>query len=277
MISCRISRCTTTSSAVVGSSMMISFGSSASAIARHDALAHAAGELVRIVVEPLRPGCRPAQQLARRAPAPRRGPRRYAGRCTSRNCSKTVITGLSEFIALWNTIDTLRQRQRCELAPASKARMSSPSMRIVPSDDRSPAGGAAASARRRRCSCRSRIRRQGPMTSPSADVEVDAVDRGEERRAASGSRPAGRAPRRAWPRHLRRLAAARDARAGRARAAAARRALSAPSVLQPRIGNLVDAEIDQRQPDADHARSRAHGANTSHQAPTLIAEAVCAL
>ena len=41
-----------TSSAVVGSSAMISFGLQASADRDHHALAHAAGELVRILLEP---------------------------------------------------------------------------------------------------------------------------------------------------------------------------------------------------------------------------------
>ena len=43
-----------TSSAVVGSSAMSSLGSQASAIGDHDALAHAAGELVRILPQPAR-------------------------------------------------------------------------------------------------------------------------------------------------------------------------------------------------------------------------------
>ena len=59
-----------TSRAVVGSSAISSFGVAGQRHGDHHALAHAAGELVRVVVEPLlrRPGCRPAEQLDR-APA----------------------------------------------------------------------------------------------------------------------------------------------------------------------------------------------------------------
>ena len=53
-ISSRICAWIVTSSAVVGSSAMISFGSQASAIGDHDALAHAAGKLMRILLQPAR-------------------------------------------------------------------------------------------------------------------------------------------------------------------------------------------------------------------------------
>ena len=63
-----------TSSAVVGSSATISFGSAGERERDHDALAHAAGELVRVVVDALlrRPGCRCPRAGGWRAGAPRR-------------------------------------------------------------------------------------------------------------------------------------------------------------------------------------------------------------
>ena len=64
-----------TSSAVVGSSAISSCGLAGQRHGDHDALAHAAGELVRIVVDALRRarGCRPARASRWRALAPARG------------------------------------------------------------------------------------------------------------------------------------------------------------------------------------------------------------
>ena len=56
----------------------------------------------------------------------------------STNWSPTFITGLSAFIALWKTIETLRQRKR-RSASSFLCVMSSPRKRIVPSA--MPAGG----------------------------------------------------------------------------------------------------------------------------------------
>ena len=50
---------------------------------------------------------------------------------TSRNCASTVMTGLREFMLLWNTVDICRQRiGRSSLLEACV--MSVPSKRIVP-------------------------------------------------------------------------------------------------------------------------------------------------
>jgi len=94
-----------TSSAVVGSSAISSVGPAGQRHRDHHALAHAAGELVRIVVEPLlrRSGCRTSAQQSRwrraRGAASRhaRDARRTPRRSGSRPCS----TGLSEVIGSW--------------------------------------------------------------------------------------------------------------------------------------------------------------------------------
>ena len=82
----------------------------------HDALAHAAGKLVRVVVEPRRRDADQREELSRRAPAPFRGSTPVCRASTSRNCSKIVITGFREFMALWKTIDAMRQRQAASCA-----------------------------------------------------------------------------------------------------------------------------------------------------------------
>ena len=64
-ICCRISRCTTTSSAVVGSSMITSSGPERERHRDHHALPHAAGELVRVRAEPPAVDADELEQVAR--------------------------------------------------------------------------------------------------------------------------------------------------------------------------------------------------------------------
>ena len=79
----------------------------------HDALAHAAGELVRV-------GAAAGRGRPRRGRAGRRSAcalgaaTSRAGGCGRRRraARRSLITGLSEFIAPWNTIETLSQRNR---------------------------------------------------------------------------------------------------------------------------------------------------------------------
>ena len=84
-----------TSSAVVGSSAISSAGPQASAMAIIDALAHAARELVRVVLDAAR-GIGDAdavEQLDRARAAPRRGRRGHGCVSTSAICSPMVQTG----------------------------------------------------------------------------------------------------------------------------------------------------------------------------------------
>ena len=92
-----------TSSAVVGSSAMISFGLQASADGDHHALAHAAGELVRILLEPaLAVGDADQLEQLDRARSRRRARQRRDGCCSgSVICRPIVSTGLSEVIGSW--------------------------------------------------------------------------------------------------------------------------------------------------------------------------------
>ena len=109
-ISCRISRCTSTSSAVVGSSMIMSWGSQGEGHGDHDALAHAAGELVRVGAQAVAADLDEVEQVAALL---RRVAGLISGRCvskTSSSCLPMVMTGLSEFIAPWKTIEILSQR-----------------------------------------------------------------------------------------------------------------------------------------------------------------------
>ena len=80
-ISSRICACTVTSSAVVGSSAMRTFGIAGERHRDHHPLAHAAGQLVRILVETRAPARRSALRIA--PGSPRRAPRacRRPGAC----------------------------------------------------------------------------------------------------------------------------------------------------------------------------------------------------
>ena len=133
-------RCTTTSSALVGSSAMITFGRRLMAMRDADALLHAAAELVRVHVGDVRP--QPDAARAGRRCASSKSPcaevdvvvlqtRRRSGRATR-------MTGLSEFIAPCGDQRDLRQADRAHLL-VRQLRQSMPSSRtcaysIFPAD-----------------------------------------------------------------------------------------------------------------------------------------------
>ncbi len=76
----------------------------------HQPLAHAAGELVRVVLEPARVDVDYLQQLLGALDGLVAGHAGVVGQSTSQNCSSMRSTGLSAFMADWNT--TLAWRQR---------------------------------------------------------------------------------------------------------------------------------------------------------------------
>ena len=76
------------------------------------ALAHPAGELVRVRAEALRGRCRRGRARSAARASAFRFEIFSCARIMSTNWSPTRITGLSAFIALWKTIETLRQRNR---------------------------------------------------------------------------------------------------------------------------------------------------------------------
>ncbi len=116
----RISRWTTTSSAVVGSSMIISCGSSASAMA-----------IMTLWRMPPESSCGNALMRERSTPTSssssslrcRRSSLVMCGRCvvnTSPSCVRTLSTGgFREFMAPWNTIATFDQRKARSVSPSS--------------------------------------------------------------------------------------------------------------------------------------------------------------
>ncbi len=179
--SCRISRCTTTSSAVVGSSITISSGSSASAIAittrwRMPPESSCGYERTRPRSIPTISSRSPA-----RASASARRMRSWAWNMST-NWSPTRITGFSTFIALWKTSETCRQRTRrsCCLVIRRGRRRGTGSSRPRPP----PAAGGSAARRSRACSCRSPTRRRGPRISPGA-IESETSSTARTRRSPS--------------------------------------------------------------------------------------------
>ena len=138
----------------------------------HRALAHAARELVRVVVEP-RGGLGDAHQpehLGR----PRRRARGAAcpgaGAGPPRSGTRWCSTGLSEVMGSWKIME-MRLPRICASRPRSARRRSRPSNRIRPAGDpagRFAAAGAGSKARSR--SCRSRFRPPAPKVSPRAIV-----------------------------------------------------------------------------------------------------------
>ena len=209
------------------------------------ALAHAAGELMRIVVEPAPPGCRPARGAPRRAPArcARSAPVWRA--ITSRNCSKIGDHRVQRIHR------TLEDHRHGAPAPGRKPRLiegedvlavdQDPSV-----DDVAPAGGCSRISAKATVLLPQPDSPASPTISPRADIEVEIVDRGEGagRRQVVDPEVA----------HLDEVRRHLSASGARRRRSAARRPDDAPDGRQrpdARIGDLVDAEIDQRQADAD--------------------------
>ena len=107
-MSSRICSWVVTSSAVVGSSAISSDGLQASAMRDHRTLAHAAGKLVRIVVDPLLGlgNAHLAQQLEVRSRTSRRD-RSVCTRSISPICVPMRCSGLSEVIGSWKIMRDL--------------------------------------------------------------------------------------------------------------------------------------------------------------------------
>ena len=163
------------------------------------ALAHAAGELVRVPRGRGRAGCptssssSPARVFAA---APLAVPWSSIG---STICAPTVFTGLSAFIAPWKTIATSVQRWG-RIVSSPPARMSSPSSSDA-ARRRSRSAAAAPSAPGSPSSSRSRTRRPGRAARPASQVEPHPLHRVQlGRRAAGRTRRAGPAPRAAGSR-----------------------------------------------------------------------------
>ena len=195
---------------------MMSSGRQASAEGDHHALAHAAGELVRVLAGARRADADVAEELrdALLDARPRR-PRARAAGSPRRSGRTRACTGSSAFNAPWKTIDTVRQRRSrmprsvrrwmCMMPGASRAQVDLARVRY---DVRAAAGRAAPA---RSSSCRSRTRRPGRAPRRAA-----AGTRRRRRcadlapRRSRGRRPSGRA---------RRAAVALGARAPRRRRA----------------------------------------------------------
>ncbi len=128
----RICACTVTSSAVVGSSAMSRRGSQESDSASMHALAHAAGQLVRVVAEPPL-GVGDPDQLEQLHARAWRAARLLIERCkriVSTSCVPMVNAGFRLVIGSWNAIADLVaahlahlvERERQEVAPVEHHR-----------------------------------------------------------------------------------------------------------------------------------------------------------
>ena len=138
------------------------------------ALAHAAGELVRVGANAAAVDADQVEQVG--------GPRRARARFEIRSCacimstnwSPTRITGLSAFIALWKTIETLRQRNLRSSSALWPTR-SSPRKRTLPPT--MCAGGRRICIDRVRDRALAAARLAGEADDlAGADRQVDAVD-----------------------------------------------------------------------------------------------------
>ena len=247
---------TITSSAVVGSSRITSARLERQRERDAHALPHAARELVRRRRRPARLGMPtmleqvPRPGAARRAPAPARGPR-----SVSAICSPIVSTGLSASIALWNTMDDALPAQRPQRRPRRARAGRAPSKRTCAAGDD---GGRRQDAQQRlgrgwtcRCPTRRRCRGSRPGATskrhavhgahrPAVRHVVDAQARGRRAAAQPWSATTG----------VERVGL-RPRRAGSAR--------QARSQLQPRVGDLVEAGVEQREREADERHAQPGG------------------
>ncbi len=183
-----------TSSAVVGSSAISTPRLEQQRHRDHDALAHAAGELVRVVVEPplRRSGCRRGRASRRRAPAP--------APCWTRGVG---ADGLDELRA--DRERRVERRHRlleddrhgAAAAPAHLARRQLQQVLALEQDaaagDARRRAAAGPSRRARSWSCRSRSRRPGRRSRRGSTRERHVLH-------GAGSRACGGAPRRSGPR-----------------------------------------------------------------------------
>ena len=132
----------------------------------HDALTHAAGKLVRVVVEPCRLDADHREELGGARPRALRDWSRYAGRSRREIARRSSPPGSANS---WRSGRQWRLFANARRRAASDRRRECPRRRSRSCPPRcAPAGGADASARKRPCFCRSRIRPQRPTISPSA-------------------------------------------------------------------------------------------------------------
>ena len=174
-----------TSSAVVGSSASSRPGELARAIAIIDPLAHAAGELVRVVAEARarRPGCRPGPAARRRArvrrPAAQAGMRLQVLADLAADREHRVERGHRLLEDHRDLAARATAAARARPSPPARDRARSPSPRRARVAVPGPGSNAAPR------SCPSRIRRRGPGPRPAAP-------RGRCRRPPSACRAAWR-------------------------------------------------------------------------------------
>ena len=153
----------------------------------HDALAHAAGELVRVRAHALAVDADELEQVARAGQGLVLRTRSCALNMST-NWSPTRMTGLSTFIALWKTSETWRQRTRRSSSRLMATR-SSPRKRMRPPRDL-----------RRRLEDLQHGARQRALATARLAGEPERLDRARARarrrpRHARGGRAAGSRPR----------------------------------------------------------------------------------
>ena len=206
-----------------------------------DALALAAGELVRIGCSALsRVGnADPLEQAQRRCGRLRASPCRDGVCATSAICSPTVSTGFEAGAGVLE--------DEADVAAVARARGRAPASRCCPDSSHRPA--AARQAPAPACSCPSRSRRSRASRSPATMSSVDGRERCARRRR---------------PR--------RDIATGCASNGAHPRALPSRQRLGQAFGDQVDAEHGQDQRDAGDDRQERRGAQHvaalgDHRAP----------
>ena len=163
-------RCTVTSSALVGSSAMISAGLQRDGDGDQHALPHAARQLVRILA-----GAQLRPATGRRAPAARARAARMRPRSPRAvdlqdlgDLRADGLTGFSELAGSCGIRLIAAPRMRVEPLAATSAAMSVPLSRMAPPLDRGRSPAAGRSPPAPSWSCPSRIRPPAPRTSPGA-------------------------------------------------------------------------------------------------------------
>ena len=151
---------------------------------RH-ALAHAAGELVRIGRAGARraTGCRRCASASRaRARAPRAATPRRAPAPSRSSACRSRSTGLSVIIGSWKIIAMRLPRSARSSLGASAEQVRALEAGCAPRDDAAGRIDQADDREAGHRSCPSRTRRPGPGSRPASTVKRDAVDRLAPRR-----------------------------------------------------------------------------------------------
>ena len=188
-ISSRICAWMVTSSAVVGSSAIRSFGLQRERHRDHHALAHAAGQLVRIVLDALRRrrGCRRAAASRPRASIASLRPTFWCSCTASAIWSPTVKTGFSDVIGSWKIIEISLPRIFSSSLSVERGEVAALEEDARALARSGPAGRPGASPRARSRTCRSPTRRRRRACRP-------ARSRSRRRRPRAGSLRACRTP-----------------------------------------------------------------------------------